>query len=166
MQNKPVLIALPKQWRKMTNQVKAFYLCFLSVLATDIPAYAVDYVACREMLKARNDVTLNALRIENDYKNNPPTLREDKNNICYKKSLGMLREQPNNNENQSLEEKSKKYQDVLDKCRETVKYNYILNLKPRHYLGGKPFYTDEGYAMTLWSIKIRKDMLKAGCPPL
>jgi hypothetical protein len=28
---------------------------FLSVIALGIPAYAVDYVACREMLRTKND---------------------------------------------------------------------------------------------------------------
>jgi hypothetical protein len=40
----------------MTNKMKIIpFFPFLSVIALGIPAYAVDYVACREMLRTKND---------------------------------------------------------------------------------------------------------------
>lgn len=35
---------------------KLLLITFLSVISTGIPAYAVDYVACREMLRTKNEL--------------------------------------------------------------------------------------------------------------
>jgi hypothetical protein len=34
---------------------KLLLVAFLSVVSTNIPAYAVDYIACREMLRTKNE---------------------------------------------------------------------------------------------------------------
>lgn len=42
---------------------KLLFIAFLSVISTGIPAYAVDYVACREMLRTKNEFASKLSRI-------------------------------------------------------------------------------------------------------
>ncbi len=42
---------------------KLIFIAFLSVISTNIPAYAVDYIACREMLRTKNEF----IEISNKY---------------------------------------------------------------------------------------------------
>ena len=44
-------------------RIKLYFYVFLSVIATGMPAYAVDYIACREMLRTKNEF----IEISNQY---------------------------------------------------------------------------------------------------
>ena len=46
---------------------KLLLVAFLSVVSTGMPAYAVDYVACREMLRTKNEMILKIEQKEEFY---------------------------------------------------------------------------------------------------
>jgi DUF438 domain-containing protein len=116
-----------------------------------MPAYAVDYVACREMLRTKNEMIKKVASIEVPI--TYPTLSEG---ICS---------------DEQFTRNSIIYSGIKEtdwtaqrKCVENWREEFKKTLKPKHKVGNEVFYTEEGYKWYLSADKVLKDMIKAGCP--
>lgn len=149
----------------MTNQIKTISLCFLSVLATGMPAYAVDYVACREMLRTKNEMIFKAKEIEKEWKQ-----------ITYYKRWGDFREKtkifedamdigcPKEKFKDEIEDKNA----ILTKyewCRSTfssdMKQKLFEDEERKH---SREYTNPEAIKWAKTARKVQSDMKKAGCP--
>jgi hypothetical protein len=118
-----------------------------------MPAYAVDYVACREMLRTKNEMINKAISIENrikfSYLIHPKGVCSEEQFTKYSSIYHIVKE---------LDGEEQR------KCVKNWEEEYKKTLKPKHKVGNEVFYTEEGYRWYLSSGKVLKDMKKAGCP--
>ena len=150
----------------MTNKMKIVsFFPFLSVIAVCMPAYAVDYVACREMLRTKNEMILKAQEIEKNYQN--ITIPQKRQQFLYTTqvpehimSIGC----PKNDYKEEITEKS----DILSKyewCRVHFKTDYVAKL----WVEEEKKLSQENISLEAkkWikaANKVQADMKKADCP--
>ena len=146
----------------------AFVATFTTLISTQ-PVFAVDYVACREMLRTKNEMLGNVIDDEKTFweallKTSCPIERFTTHEK-YKDYNFLM---PNTNF------------DEMSKCREETRTNYKSSNKSFMMLGtaipllidgdgGKVQYVSELYSISAikWmksSNKVSLDMKKAGCP--
>ena len=133
-----------------------YLLLLLSLTLTGMPALAVDYVACREMLRTKNEMRTNHIKIEND-------------------ALEKIRKEEvfiNIPETECSLEKIN-YAGELVKCMENYrnkvrKAQGVKEIKPYFRIKTSNneiiFYTEEGYKWFQAGLRVAFDMKKAGCP--
>ena len=122
------------------------YLLFLVVLGAYSPVSAVDYLQCREMLRTKNEMIVNATKTEAEYKSN------------YEKTIVVP------NAECPLGQEWNSYTSKLV-CEQNYRTKLVDDRKPVATLsGGTKFYTNEGYKWYKSAIKVALDMKKAQCP--
>ena len=130
---------------------KLLLVAFLSVISTGTPACAVDYIACREMLRTKNEF----IDISNQYETGKIKTQEiyntkkDKNDRdkCY-----MIKVLTQSN---SFDEELKAF-NLAGECLQ--KKEKEKDKRRLYYL------TDEGHYYYKKALKVKEDMRKANCP--
>ena len=122
------------------------HLLFFVVLGAYSPVSAVDYLQCREMLRTKNEMTENVVKIEADYKSN------FRNSIVVPEAACPLGQEWNSFSSKLV-------------CEQNYKDKLVGERKPvATSPGGTKFYTNEGYKWYKSAVKVQVDMKKAQCP--
>ena len=126
-------------------------VAFLSVISTGTPACAVDYIACREMLRTKNkniDISTQyetgKIKTQEIYNTKKDKSDRDK---CYMREVL--------SQSNSLDEALKAF-DLAGECLQKKEKGKD---KRRLY-----FLTDEGHYYYKKALKVEADMRKANCP--
>ena len=134
-------------------------VAFLSVVSTGMPAYAVDYIACREMLRTKNEFISISNKYEKlelgtrlIYKTKKDTQKWDK---CYETMWDKVKT------DKEIEEEVKK----IDACEQNLReeQNRRRNQGETKRMG-LYFVTDEGHYYYKKALKVEADMKRANCP--
>jgi hypothetical protein len=138
---------------------------FLSVIALGMPAYAVDYVACREMLRTKNEMILKAQEIEKEWKQ-----------LFYYKRWGDFREKtkisedsmnigcPKEKFNDEIEDKNTfltKYEWCRSRFSSYMKQKLFEDEERKH---SREYTNPEAIKWIKAGNKVQADMKKADCP--
>ena len=157
---------------------KLFSIAILSVISTGMPAYAVDYVACREMLRTKNEFIEKLINtnVENRVRCFNLWLL-DVERKKYRNELNKLDMEIKDNrieederfrkalELAELSIKNRRRDDytkgLYDKCILTLEKRKVYNEEEQHRI----YYTDkEGYNWYKKVLRVKEDMRKANCP--
>ena len=142
---------------------KLLLTAFVSVISTGMPTYAVDYVACREMQRTKNEFikassgaeVLNSLKVEreNEILYGGKSIFE----ICRDKEKDNLGEMP-------IFDKS--IIEITNTKKETDcwKRMGLYNTKGKYKIYNMSFHTQEGLSWYKKALKVEADMRKANCP--
>lgn len=141
---------------------KLLLTAFLSVISTGMPAYAVDYVTCREMLRTKNEFikTSNSAEVLNSFG------IERENEVLYG---GNIYEICRDKDKDNLEEMSifdKSIIEITNTKKETDcwKRMGIGNMKGKYKINNMSFHTQEGLSWYKKALKVEADMRRANCP--
>ena len=128
-----------------------------------MPAYAVDYIACREMLRTKNEFikassgaeVLNSLKVEreNEILHGGKSIFE----ICRDKEKDNLGEM-------SIFDKSIKEITNTKKETDCWKRMGIGDTKGKYKIHNMSFHTQEGLSWYKRALKVESDMKRANCP--
>jgi len=142
-----------------------YLLVLVSLAITGIPALAVDYVACREMLTTKNEM-MKKIEIMEEYhqKIKMPYEKQKFFNTTKVPEFIISTGCPKNDEREEIAGKT----DILSKdewCRLNLKNNYIAKLwvEEEKTLYGKEFILKAKNWIRA-ATKVNTDMEKAGCP--
>ena len=144
-----------------------YLLILVSLTITGMPALAVDYVACREMLRTKNEMREMSVNYENRAIENNSRVKEVIINIpeteCTLEKINYAGEI-----SKCMEDYRNKVRNTEDYRNKVRKAQEVKEIKPyfREKIGKTDivFYTMEGYKWWKALIKVDNDMRKAGCP--
>ena len=152
---------------------KLLLVAFLSVLSTGIPAYAVDYIACREMLRTKNEF----IDISSQYetgKIKTQAIYSTKQDIkqvindsdkCYLLYSGKVISKPLKDWKYDDESNPGTISFPLSDCIHRVFEKGAIRRNPKDTKSkGLYFLTDEGHYYYKKALKVEADMRKANCP--
>lgn len=158
---------------------KLLLVAFLSVVSTGLPAYAVDYLNCREMLRTKNEFREKLINTNVENRVRCFSLWSlDKERKKYRAELNKLEMEIKDNrieederfrkalELAELSIKSRRWDDytkgLYDKCILTLEKRKVYNEKEEQH---SIYYTDkEGYNWYKKVLRVKEDMRKANCP--
>ena len=153
-------------------RIKLYFYVFLSVIATGMPAYAVDYIACREMLRTKNEF----IEISNQYETMKIETRfiyetkKDKNDWlkCSKIPNGFTTNPIPPIEDWKEGEDIRTFRlpsDPTFECWDRVsERKYKRRNQGETKSRGLYFLTDEGHYYYKKALKVEADMKRANCP--
>jgi len=130
---------------------KLLLVAFLSVVSTGMPSYAVDYIACREMLRTKNEF----IDISSQYETGKIKTQEIYNTKKDKSDRDKCYMREVLSQSNSLDEALKAF-DLAGECLQKKEKGKD---KRRLY-----FLTDEGHYYYKKALKVEADMRKANCP--
>ena len=148
---------------------KLLFTAFVSVISTGIPAYAVDYIACREMLRTKNEF----MDISNQYETRKIKTqaiyhsKQDKNDLdkCYLLYSGKVISKPLKDWKYDDESNPGTVSFPLVDCSDRVLERGAIRRNPKDTKSrGLYFLTDEGHYYYKKALKVEADMRKANCP--
>ena len=152
---------------------KLLLVAFLSVISTGMPSYAVDYIACREMLRTKNEF----IDISNQYetgKIKTQAIYSTKQDIkqvindsdkCYLLYSGKVISKPLKDWKYKDEPNPGTISFPLGDCNDRVFEKRAIRRNPKDTKSkGLYFLTDEGHYYYKKALKVEADMRKANCP--
>ena len=158
---------------------KLLIITFLSVISTNIPAYAVDYLNCREMLRTKNEFREKLINTNVENRLKCLSLWSlDKERNKYRNELNKLKIEIKDNrleederfrkalELPEIEIKERRRDDyttgLYNKCIATLENKKVYNEKEEQH---RTYYTDkEGYNWYKKVFRVKEDMKRANCP--
>lgn len=146
---------------------KLLLVAFLSVVSTGMPAYAVDYIACREMLRTKNEFMdissqyeKGDLRTRNIYGIDPRQKCRDITNKEIEEYTKLT-----NNIDKNLYMENIVAKDESGKCERAIIDTREKRRNPKEIKSrGLYLRTDEGHYYYKKALKVEADMRKANCP--
>lgn len=152
-------------------RIKLYFYVFLCVIATGIPAYAVDYIACREMLRTKNEF----MEISNQYETMKIKTQEiyktkkDENDIvkCRKIPNGFTpKETPIKDwkEGEDIPAFRMPSFPIFDCWDRVSERQNIRRNQGETKSRGLYFLTDEGHYYYKKALRVEVDMKRANCP--
>ena len=139
---------------------KLLLTTFVSVISTGMPAYAVDYIACREMLRTKNEFIQISKVAEVQ-----SSIAKESENLKGANMFEVCRDKKKDNLGhmtifeQAIEE-SKFSQNEMD-C---WKRMGNAGVKGKHQFKGRSFHTQTGLSYYIKALKVEADMRRANCP--
>ena len=138
----------------MNRVNKLLLTAFVSVLSTGIPAYAVDYIACREMLRTKNEFISISNLFEKSVIKTQEIYNIKKDNSDWDECVI------------SSYRKSERFSlpficvccDSISKKKDIKRNTEDTRDKGLHFI------TDEGHYYYKKALKVEADMRKANCP--
>ena len=158
---------------------KLFLTAFVSVIITGMPAYAVDYIACREMLRTKNEFREKLINTNTENRLRCLSLWSlDKERNKYWNELNKLKIEIKDNrieederfrkalELTEIEIKERRRDDytmgLYNKCLSTLENKKVYSEKEEQY---RTYYTDkESYNWYKKVLRVKEDMKRANCP--
>ena len=146
---------------------KLFLAAFVSVIITGMPALAVDYVACREMLRTKNEF----ISISNQYEKGDLITRNiygiDPRQKCRDITNKEIADYTKltNDIDKNLYMENIVAKDESGKCERSIIDTREKRRNPKEIKSrGLYLRTDEGHYYYKKALKVEADMRKANCP--
>ena len=146
---------------------KLFLAAFVSVIITGMPALAVDYVACREMLRTKNEF----ISISNQYEKGDLITRNiygiDPRQKCRDITNKEIADYTKltNDIDKNLYMENIVAKDESGKCERAIIDTREKRRNPKEIKSrGLYLRTDEGHYYYKKALKVEADMRKANCP--
>ena len=141
---------------------------FLSVISTGMPAYAVDYIACREMLRTKNEF----IEISNQYETMKidsqgiyETKKDKKDSLkCHKIPNGFTIKATPIKDLEDIHTPFKFSYPISDCLDRVSERQNIRRNQGETKSRGLYFLTDEGHYYYKKALKVEADMKRANCP--
>jgi len=147
---------------KILNRVVLGF-CFL--ITTNIPANAVDYLQCREMVRTKNEMIDKSVQAE--YNNGLGYISETEIEKKHCPDAMFMMPNPSyigfNKQYNIVPAETVDYASQK-RCVNEQKQILLDKVKPYKKIGTKVFYTKSGYDWFLSAIKVSNDMKKRQCP--
>ncbi len=145
-----------------------YLLVLLSLTITGMPALAVDYIACREMLRTKNEF----IEISNQYETMKIKTQEiyktkkDENDIvkCVKIPNGFIIKATPIKDWKEGEDIPKLSSPILDCWKRVYERQNIRRNQGETKSRGLYFHFDEGHYYYKKALKVEADMKRANCP--
>lgn len=135
---------------------KLLLVAFLSVVSTGMPAYAVDYVACREMLRTKNEFLSISNLFEKSVIKTKEIYKTKKDNSDWDECVISSYRKSEKSERFSLP--------TCECCDSISKKKDIKRNTEDTRKKGLHFITDEGHYYYKKALKVEADMKRANCP--
>jgi len=150
---------------RVTNILNRVVLGFCFLITTNIPASAVDYLQCREMVRTKNEMMVRSGEAE--YNNGLGYISDTE--LETKHCPDAMFMMPNPSYVGLMKEYNIGPAKIVDRpsqqrCVNEQKQILLDKVKPYKKIGTTVFYTKSGYDWFLSAIKVSNDMKKRQCP--